>query len=285
MTVCAFVMGKYIPELKFLQVLLGDEPVLRPHERLYQRLLASSRDEADSVLQAALRQTSILEVCDAIIVPAILRTKEDHDRGTLSDARRQTILDHVNAWVDERLDTLAPVRPRFAGGVAGIGVPEVADPTNAVLCIPASDRADEIIAKLLEVVLIERGMSVRLIGPRDAINHAVQDHKAPAIVVSALPPDAVAAARSVCKRMRIGDATTPLLVGLWMADGDIDRARQRLGAAGATRTVLTFADCLEQLETALAGAALEPDRQPDGLGDPESEPELVPPAGSAATGA
>src|SRR6202048_3424890 len=111
MTVCAAVMGKYIPQLNFLQVLLGDEPVLEPHERLYQRLLSSNRDEADVVLEAALRHSSIIEVCDAIIVPAVLRAEEDHDRGTLTDARWQTILEHINEWVDERLELLTPARP------------------------------------------------------------------------------------------------------------------------------------------------------------------------------
>src|SRR5262249_38783848 len=98
MTVCAAVMGKYIPQMKFLQVLLGDEPVLEPHERLYQRLLSSNRDQADAVLQAALRQSSILEVCDAVIGPALLRANEDHDNGSLTDVRWQTILGHINDW-------------------------------------------------------------------------------------------------------------------------------------------------------------------------------------------
>jgi hypothetical protein len=33
------VMGKYVPQLKFLDILLGDESVLKPPERIYQRLL------------------------------------------------------------------------------------------------------------------------------------------------------------------------------------------------------------------------------------------------------
>src|ERR1700760_1786116 len=92
MTVCAVVMGKYIPQLQFLQVLLCDHHVLEPFERLYQRLLSSNRDEADTVLEAALRASSIVDVCDTVIVPAILRAEEDHARGTLSDAKRHSIL-------------------------------------------------------------------------------------------------------------------------------------------------------------------------------------------------
>ena len=256
MTVCAFVMGKYIPELKFLQVLLGDEPVLRPHERLYQRLLSSNRDEADSVLEGALKENSFLEVCDAIIVPAMLRAEEDHDRGTLTDAKRQSILEHINDWVDERLELLRPVGFQFADAQPPRTPP-------AVLCVPASDRADEIIAKLFEAALVERKLSARIIGPMDVIPLAGGDLASRAIVISALPPEAVTAARAVCKRMRTNDSEVPVFVGLWNAAGDLDRARQRLAAAGATRTVITFAECFALLEANTASkAAAEADELP-----------------------
>jgi predicted PurR-regulated permease PerM len=40
LTVCLAVIGRYVPALRFFDVLLGAEPVLAPEERLYQRLLA-----------------------------------------------------------------------------------------------------------------------------------------------------------------------------------------------------------------------------------------------------
>jgi predicted PurR-regulated permease PerM len=248
MTVCAAVMGKYIPQLKFLQVLLGDEPVLEPHELLYQRLLSSNRDQADAVLQAALRQSSILEVCDAIIVPAILRAEEDHERGTLTDTRRQAILEHVNEWVDERLELMTPAMSRFAS---------VEAPTRAaVLCVPASSRADEIIAKLFQAAIIERNLTAQIISP-DPAEMVAGDRGTRALVISAVPPEAVTAARSICKRMRMENSDVPVFVGLWNAVGDLDRARQRLTAAGATQAVITFAECFALLEAAIAPQLLQ----------------------------
>lgn len=265
MTVCAVVMGKYIPQLKFLQVLLGNEPVLEPHERLYQRLLSSNRDEADSVLEAALRESSILEVCDAIIVPAMLRAEEDHDRGTLTDARRQALLEHINEWVEERLELLSPSTSRFPGA-------ERPDMAASVVCVPASDRADEIIAKLFEAVLIEKKLSARTLGAPDAVGLVEADFGCKAIVISALPPEAVTAARAVCKRMRMGNSDIPVFVGLWNAAGDLERARQRLTAAGATRMVGTFAECFSLLE-----AAFSPQGSPQGSPQPDehAEPRTV----------
>jgi hypothetical protein len=52
--------------------------------------------------------------------------------------------------------------------------------------------------------------------------------------------------------MRTGNGEVPLFVGLWNAAGDLDRARQRLAAAGATQTVVTFAECFALLEAAIA---------------------------------
>lgn len=261
MTVCAVVMGKYIPQLKFLQVLLGDEPVLEPFERLYQRLLSSNRDEADSVLEAALRESSIIDVCDAVIVPAILRAEEDHSRGTLSDAKRQLILEHVNEWVDERLEMMAPVTSPVANQ-------EASDGNAAILCIPASDRADEIIAKLFEAALFERKVSAKIIGPRDSIQTAYDGRAPRAVVISALPPEAVTAARAVCKRLRKDGNDVTVIVGLWCAAGDLDRSRQRLAAAGATRTVSSFAECFALLDRPAPAAVTAP---------AEGLPELVVP--------
>ena len=49
LTVCVAVMGRYIPEFGFLNVLLGVEPVLPPEGRLYQRLIALDDEEAIDV--------------------------------------------------------------------------------------------------------------------------------------------------------------------------------------------------------------------------------------------
>lgn len=244
MTVCAVVVGKYIPQMKFLQVLLGDEPVLEPHERLYQRLLSSNRDQADEVLQAALKESSILEICDAMIVPAMLRAEEDYERGTLKGARHQAILEHVDEWVDERLEMLSGAKSRLSPM-------QCSHESPAILCVPASDKADEIIAKLFEAALIERNLGARIIGPRDAIDRISADPGIRAVVISALPPEAVTAARTVCKRVRLEDGHLPVIVGLWKAEGDLDRPKQRLASAGATETVATFTECLRSLEILL----------------------------------
>jgi hypothetical protein len=245
MTVCVAVMSKYIPQLDFLQVLLGDEPVLEPHQRLYQRLLAANRDTADSLLEDTLRSRSLLEACDIAIVPAIRLLEADYDRRALGAAKRKTVLEHVNMWVEERLDALDGLELREKGQVRGIGA-------NApwILCVPAADRADEVVAKLLTAALLQRGIGAAFVSPEafDQMPVGEHDHAIDAVVVSALPPEAVAPARAVCKRVRGHAPELPLMVGLWDPEDDLLKPRQRLEAAGAGRVVVTFAECVAAIE-------------------------------------
>src|SRR5204862_8071380 len=71
LTVCLVVLGKYVPQLQFLDIMLGDEPVLAPHERVYQRLLALDQEEAAEVTRSYLRDNSLEKVFDDVLVPAL----------------------------------------------------------------------------------------------------------------------------------------------------------------------------------------------------------------------
>src|SRR5690606_12816327 len=62
MTVCLVVMGKYIPQLQFLSIMLSDEPVLKAPQRFYQRLLARDPEEAETLLDEASETQTPLEL-------------------------------------------------------------------------------------------------------------------------------------------------------------------------------------------------------------------------------
>jgi predicted PurR-regulated permease PerM len=242
MTVCLVVMGKYIPQLQFLYTLLGDQPVLEPHERLYQRLLASNSDEADELLEEEVRTKSRGEVCDGVIVPALQLAEADHDREALPDSKRRLVFDHIEQWADEFI-TLKDV-PR-----APPGNPMSPAFGATVLCIPAEDQADEISAKLLMSLLLEQGLKPRAPGKQFS-----EEARPDAVVISALPPDAVTAARRCCRAVRQRWHDVPIFVGLWHANGKAERSRQRLEAVGATAVCMSFAECIAMLEIRFASA-------------------------------
>jgi predicted PurR-regulated permease PerM len=256
LTVCLVVLGKYIPQLSFLYVMLGDQPVLAPHERLYQRLLAVSRDDADELLEEELREQSAVEVCDRMVLPAMQLAEDDRDRGTLRGTARMNVFRHLEQWAAEFGDF-------FGAQETGHASPVAAAQGARVLCMPAADQADDIAARLLAGLLQEHGIEAR--AQRTPENGEPPD----AVIISAMPPDAVTDARLQCKRARRRWPDVPIIVGLWNVAGDLQRPRQRLESAGARATVTTFAECMRELDAQLGGEAPAP-------AEPEPAPEALP---------
>ncbi len=75
LTVCLVVLGKYVPHLGFLDVVLGDEPVLEPWARVYQRLLSLDQEEAGELLHDWRKEKGLEYVYDEILVPRWRRPK------------------------------------------------------------------------------------------------------------------------------------------------------------------------------------------------------------------
>ena len=68
-----------------------------------------------------------------------------------------------------------------------------------------------------------------------------------AVYVSALPPAAVLHASFLCKRLRPRFPDLKIVVALWHAQGDVEKGRARLLAAGASEVVVTLKGCVQNV--------------------------------------
>jgi hypothetical protein len=85
------VLGRYVPQFEFLDVLLGNEPVLDPHTRLYQRLLSGNSDEATDNAEEFLEKKYLVDYYDTVGIPALLLAEQDRERGALQNEQRQRL--------------------------------------------------------------------------------------------------------------------------------------------------------------------------------------------------
>ena len=115
MTVCLVVLGKYVPQLQFLDILLGDEPVLSPPERLYQRLLAMDVEEATELAHSYLKETSLEHVYDDVLLPALAMAEQDRHRGRIDEDKESFIAQSMRDMIDELGDTARTMGERQAG--------------------------------------------------------------------------------------------------------------------------------------------------------------------------
>jgi predicted PurR-regulated permease PerM len=269
LTVCLVVMGKYIPQLEFLGVLLGDQPVLELRERYYQRLLANDVEEAQDLVDEALKEGSLLDLCDRVVLPALRFIEQDHERGVIDDARRNALIDQVAAMVDELpADSGSEARADVATDAAA-EKKDTSAPSSAVrmdvLLLPAADRADEVAALMLAKVLEPLGFAVEVPSAaalKSEMLGRVERQRPDAICVSAAPPAAVVHARYLGKKLTAAAPGVPVLVGLWDAQGDLTKARERLETVGM-RTVVTDAATIVRELTQLRLPLLQGVRSPE----------------------
>ena len=56
LAICLLVLGRHVPHLEFLQILLGDEPALAPYQQIYRRLIRKAVADASTVALAEIEE-------------------------------------------------------------------------------------------------------------------------------------------------------------------------------------------------------------------------------------
>jgi len=246
LTVCAVVLGRHLPHLSFLHILLGDEPVLVPEAHLYQRLLALDEQEARGVADEYLKDNSLLQLYDAVILPALNMAERDRHKGALDSECEEFLFLSLREMLAE-----------FSENEYG-SVPELVEeraktvPSGRVLCFPAQDEADEIAAAMLSQVLEQAGyatISFPLGSSPQTILDLVQPTENDVFCISAIPPFAFSHARTLNLQQRAKFPRTKIVIGIWGFNGDIERAMKRFEPSRPDNLVHSFAATLEYLST------------------------------------
>ena len=101
LTVVLVVIGKYVPQMRFLDIMLGDEPVLEPPERVYQRLLAGDQEEATDLAREYLKEMDLERVYDEVLNPALALAEQDRHRGRLDEGRELFVRVAMRDMIEE----------------------------------------------------------------------------------------------------------------------------------------------------------------------------------------
>ena len=99
LTVCLVVLGRHVPQFEFLDVLFGNQPVLEPHARLYQRLLAGDPEEATDHAEEMLEDKYLFEFYGKVAIPALLLGEQDRERGVMDEVQRRQVAESAMTLV------------------------------------------------------------------------------------------------------------------------------------------------------------------------------------------
>jgi predicted PurR-regulated permease PerM/methylmalonyl-CoA mutase cobalamin-binding subunit len=271
LTVLLVVMGKYVPQLEFLNILLGIEPVLAPPERIYQRLLALDQEEAVELAQAYAQEHSV-----EALYPVLTMSTHDSHRGKLDSRRQRFIHKSLRVIVEEMgerqplppepLPEPAPQAPTPDDGKPGAARPGPsgkAPPPPAlraqvpagctvnVLVLSAGEEADEIAGLMLAQLLEGRGYRAVVstaLSPVGDVLAMVDERQAHVVCVSAMPPGCVARARTLCRQLHDKHADLRIIVGLWAFRGELASTNSRLTQTALRQLVINLREAQEHID-------------------------------------
>lgn len=244
LTVCVVVLGRHIPHLSFLHILLGDQPALEAEALLYQRLLAMDDQEARSVADQYLSEHSLLQLYDSVIVPALTIAEQDRHKGAIDPEREEFLFLSLREMLSEFSESARDSTPETPREPSGLTV------SGRVLCFPAHDEADEIAAAMFAQLLEQAGcatVSFPLGSSPQSILAVVEPTGNDFFCISAIPPFAFSHARAINRVLRTKFPQTKILLGVWGFSGDMERALRHFQPKPPDKFVVNFADALEYL--------------------------------------
>ena len=245
MTVCLAVIGRHVPRLEFLGIVLSEDQPLAPHEEFYHRLLSFSLDAAEEFANKYADTESLPALYDNVLIPAIAAVEIDAHRGSLTPEQRTSALQRVHEiiddcssredLVDEKDDDVARVAPAIG---------------RRVVCVPASAYRDELAGEMLVQLLRKHGFEAENLPARlkhEELIDRTAKLEPECICLSVLPPTSIAQARHIALDIheRLGSVT--ILVGVWNARFDAEKLKERSRAAHADEVAVSLADAAERV--------------------------------------
>ena len=265
-TACLLVLGRHVPQLRFLDVMLGSEPVLTPDESFYQRLLAGDPEEATEQAEEFAKEHSIDEFAEQVAIPVLARAQADSDHGVLPPERRETVKNGFAKILENLFDDSVIEDPTTEGGARGLE-------SGFIVCLAGRNELDEAAAMLLASLLRARGHRAYVFAVDSAGalgGHRVALRDAAVVCLSLISTASAARARHIVRRVRRRAPRARMIVGFWGLGETNAPPAETLPITSADAIATTLAEAIADIEAQvpapppLASAAGEEPRSAGG---------------------
>lgn len=255
-TVCLVVIGRHVPRLAFLSVLLSDEDALSPAEDCYHRLLTTSETDEMDFIEAYLKANSLTALYEAVFIPVITAAEID----TREDALAQEQLLQLHQSLRDIIEDFS-MRPLVAASKDDdniVALTPAPRPAGRVICLPARAERDQLASAMVAHLLTLQGCDA-LTAPgklgADELMALVENSGIDVACISVVVPSTVIHARYLCRKLRSRFPNLQIVIGLWGATAGVSQAMARLRDSGADEVLTSVADAVAQM--ARSGTPLE----------------------------
>ncbi len=250
LTVCLVVIGRYVPQLEFLGVLLGSDPVLAPEERLYQRLLAGNLEEAVEIAEDYVDACSSREFYDNVAIPALRLAENDRQRSTTDTNYRRLVADTAICVVREVEDHVRE-KAESSDDLSEDPKPSAGEARPAaVLCLAGRTELDRAAAEMTAQAIEERGIGARVLPPIAVSQGALGQldlQGVDVVCLCYLHPQPQVYARYICRRLRRRAPRVKLVVCCWNLAPGTEQTEDLKKQMAADAVFASLAACVDQV--------------------------------------
>lgn len=248
LTVCLVVIGRHVPKLEFLSVLLSDDRPLTIDEECYYRLLAQNSIEAGELVDAYLKKHSTTNLYDNMLIPVLTHAELDERNEAIDEDRKQALFQTVRDLLEDTAATTGGAASDDAGATP-----------YRIACLPARAERDELAAAMLARVVTQAGLTADVASAEMTAGELIEwtvKNNPDAVCISVVSPGTVVHGRYLCSKIRLRLPDTAIVVGLWGMSEGVESATKRLRASGADGVATSLAEAVTALKK-MAGLPIE----------------------------
>jgi len=237
LTVCLLVIGRHLPRLGFLDVLLGSQPALDAATRIYQRLLSGEVGSAGEVATEQIVEADVAAFYNSTGLTVLRMATLDHASVATAEHRHRLVV-----GMDALIDALIDQHPPHSG----------AAPATAV-CIGGRWETDTLAARMLAHALSLGGLPAThrtsALMTADYIDR-LELADAKTVCLSFFSAEPKASAQTFCRRLRRRWPHLHIVLALWNSPPELldEAARRELGADAV---VTSLSEAMMQLAHAI----------------------------------
>jgi hypothetical protein len=260
LTVCLVVIGKHVPGLAFVGLLMDDTPALAPEYGYYQRLVARDQSEAAELIDRHVKTEPPATVYDALLLPALSYAERDRLEHRLSSEEEAAVIEATRDLIADAAESIrrhAKTEPPAAA--ADLSVLGPREPLR-VLGYAVNGAADDVALAMLTHLLDDLPIVVEITGTRLQAMELVSligDRKFSVVCFADLPPSSSSKTRYLVRRLRSALPELQIAVGRWGPPTLADDSPQTLLDAGANHVASLLVESRNYL-----GGLLEMPRTP-----------------------
>ena len=258
LTVCLLVIGRHLPRLRFLDVLLGSQPALDTPTRIYQRLLADNVEEAIDLASEQVESGGVTAFYNEVGLPVLRMASSDHAAVATAEHRHRVV-----SGMDALIDDLLEQHPAGGQGLRA-----------GVVCIGGKWEVDTLAAKMLAHALSSEGQQAE----HRAANVVSAEYiarldldGAQTVCLSYFSAQPQAQARHFCRRLRRRWPDVRIVLALWNAPPELV-GEDACKAIGADAVATSISEAVIRVSD-LAGVNLSEGYLPAPI--PEADPERL----------